>query len=87
MLKQSGLKKAVIVSGDGADDLMRAAYAYHPFADFAVCGKGYEELSEKFAHFNAYIKDDCEGTAYVCDMQGCRPPLRELGYLQKALEF
>jgi uncharacterized protein YyaL (SSP411 family) len=87
LLRQQGLTKIVIVNGDGADDLMEPANTYHPFADFAVCGKGYEELSQSFGHFENYMKSDCEGAAYICDMQGCRPPARETESLYDALKL
>jgi uncharacterized protein YyaL (SSP411 family) len=82
MLHSHGLQRIAITAGDGKEVLLGAFRGGHPFADVIACQ---EDLRAIAPHLEEYKSIEGKAAAYICDRQGCRPPVMEPEALVKAL--
>jgi len=86
LLRQSGMRKITVVNGEGLEQLKDAVNIYDPFANTVIGGPGYDAITRLAPYIKDYQAKEGKAAVFICDSQGCRPPLYDAEQVADALE-
>jgi len=74
-----------IVNGQGLDDMLRLLQDFLPFTAIAIGGQGYEAIHSLIPSFAERSSHEGKAAAYLCDTNGCHPPVTDAQALLKLI--